>query len=173
MDHTLIFLWVLLLSATATSTVSGVTPMPSELSATPEAGCGGTFSDARGSIFGPYYFGDNRNQKCVWTINSPEHFPIRLILNYINLDCATEYIAVYNGEPHRSTLLGKICEGETTLYSYSGMITVVLYRHSTTEGQGFIAFYDVGEAFTTPLPRAELTSHPEETSGFTERTLAE
>lgn len=63
---------------------------------------------------------------------------------FFSLDCATEYIAVYNGEPHRSTLLGKICEGETTLYSYSGMITLVLYRHSITEGQGFIAFYDVG-----------------------------
>ncbi|XP_015681360.1 putative DMBT1-like protein [Protobothrops mucrosquamatus] len=146
--------------------------MPSELSATAEAGCGGMFSDAHGSFFGPYYLGENRNLKCVWTINSPEHYPMRLMLNYINLDCATEYIAVYNGEPDRSTLLKKICEGETTLYSYSGMMTLVVYRHSNTEGQGFIAFYDVGAAFTTPLPRVELTTHPEETSGLMETTFA-
>ncbi|KAK9400802.1 deleted in malignant brain tumors 1 protein-like [Crotalus adamanteus] len=163
MDHTLIFLWVLLFSATA-STESGVTPMPSELSATTEAGCGGMFSDAHGSFFGPYYLGGNRNKKCVWTIYSPEHYPIRLTLNYINLDCATEHIAVYNGEPYRSTLLRKICEGEATLYSYSGMMTLVVYRHSDTIGQGFVAFYDVGVAFTTPLPTVELTTHPEETS---------
>uniref|UniRef100_A0A8C5RRA4 Scavenger receptor cysteine-rich domain-containing protein DMBT1 n=1 Tax=Laticauda laticaudata TaxID=8630 RepID=A0A8C5RRA4_LATLA len=163
MDHTLIFLWVLLLSATA-STVSGVTPMPSDLFSTAVAGCGSTFSDATGSFLGPYYPGDSRNEKCVWKINSPEHHPIRIILNYINLDCATEYIAVYQGEPERSTLLGKICEGEKTLFSYSGQLTVVLYRHSNTEGQGFIAFYDVREDFTTPLPRANFTTHPEETS---------
>ncbi|XP_026560445.1 carbohydrate-binding protein AWN-like [Pseudonaja textilis] len=167
MDHTLIFLWVLLLSATA-STVSGVTPMPSDLFSTAVAECGSTFSDATGSFFGPYYPGGNRSEKCVWRINSPEHHPIRITLNYINLDCATEYIAVYQGEPERSTLLGKICEGEKTLFSYSGQLTVVLYRHSNIEGQGFIAFYDVGEDFTTPLPRADFTTHPEETSGTME-----
>ncbi|XP_026525017.1 deleted in malignant brain tumors 1 protein-like isoform X1 [Notechis scutatus] len=167
MDHTLIFLWVLLLPATA-STVSGVTPMPSDLFSTAVAGCGSTFSDATGSFFGPYYTGGSRTEKCVWRINSPEHHPIRIILNYINLDCATEYIAVYQGEPERSTLLGKICEGEKTLFSYSGQLTVVLYRHSNIEGQGFIAFYDVGEDFTTPLPRADFTTHPEETSGAME-----
>lgn len=66
-----------------------------------------------------------------------------------SLDCATEYIAVYEGEPQRSTLLGKICEGERTLFSYSGLMTLVLYRHSNTEGQGFIAFYDVGGKHAT------------------------
>ncbi|XP_058045087.1 deleted in malignant brain tumors 1 protein [Ahaetulla prasina] len=163
MDHTLIFLWALLLSATA-STVSGVTPMPGDLSSSSEPGCGGTFSDDTGSFFGPYYLGDNRNKECVWRIDSPENYPIRININYINLDCATEYIAVYGGEPQRSALLGKICEGERTFFSYSGLMTLVLHRHSEKEGQGFIAFYDVGEDFTTPLPRANLTSpaRPEE-----------
>ncbi|XP_013927878.1 PREDICTED: putative DMBT1-like protein [Thamnophis sirtalis] len=165
MDHTLIFLWVLLLSATA-STVSGVTPLPSDVSATAEPACGGSFSDASGSFFGPYYAAGNRMLTCVWRINSPEYYPIRINLDYINLDCASEYIAVYKGEPQTSTLLGKICEGEKTFYSYSGMMTLVLYRHSNTEGQGFIAFYDVGAAYTTPLPIADLTTRLEETSGI-------
>ncbi|XP_070610313.1 scavenger receptor cysteine-rich domain-containing protein DMBT1-like [Erythrolamprus reginae] len=169
MDHTLIFLWVLLLSATAST--QSVTSMPSELSATPEPGCGGTFSDASGSFFGPYYLADNSDKKCVWKIISPEHHPIQVRLDYINLNCTSESIDVFNGEPQRSTLLGKICEGERTFFSYSGLMSLVLYRHSNTEGQGFIAFYDVGEAFTTPLPRADLTTHFEETSGVIEENI--
>ncbi|XP_025032086.1 deleted in malignant brain tumors 1 protein-like, partial [Python bivittatus] len=172
MDHTVIFLWVLQLSATA-STVSGATTRPQHLSATVPLECGETFSEVTGSFLGPDYPGDGSIQQCVWTINSTDHSPIRLTIRYISLDCATEYIAVYNGEAHRSTLLGKVCSGlEKMFFSYSGMITMVLYRKSNTPGQGFIAFYDIGAMFTTPWPTVDLTTYPEEISGLPEETSA-
>uniref|UniRef100_A0A670ICJ7 CUB domain-containing protein n=1 Tax=Podarcis muralis TaxID=64176 RepID=A0A670ICJ7_PODMU len=59
-----------------------------------------------------------------------------------NLNCRTDYIAVYDGGLGSSRQLGRICLATRHVFiSTSNAMTVVLYRNSFNAGPSFTAYY--------------------------------
>uniref|UniRef100_A0A8C3C6G7 CUB domain-containing protein n=1 Tax=Cairina moschata TaxID=8855 RepID=A0A8C3C6G7_CAIMO len=96
------------------------------LSAAPYS-CGGLISNSSGMLQSPYYPGNYpNNADCVWEIQVENNF--RVILQ--NSRCQYDYVEVYDGPPHSSPLLGRICAGSFLTYtSSSNLMSIHFHTH--------------------------------------------
>ncbi|XP_078247318.1 scavenger receptor cysteine-rich domain-containing protein DMBT1 isoform X3 [Pogona vitticeps] len=163
MDRTVIFLWVLF-SATAYTTRGqnelNVRMLPTtDVPSTSAYRCGQVFSDPEGSFTGTYYDGDGNILECLWKIQPSNNLPIKISIDYVELDCSHDYIEIFDGEIDTSAKLGRICSGsDSTFIASSGTMSVLLHRESSQEGLGFFAYYETGAFTVTPEPPITMTN---------------
>ncbi|XP_053243397.1 deleted in malignant brain tumors 1 protein-like [Podarcis raffonei] len=115
--------------------------------------CGGILSEPYGYIYGPDYPGNGRPVQCAWEIKAPMFYN-RVVLQFKtvgwNMNCRTDYIAVYDGGLGSSRQLGRICMATRHVFiSTSDTMTVVLYRNSFNTGPSFTAYYYITPQETT------------------------
>ncbi|XP_074964221.1 scavenger receptor cysteine-rich domain-containing protein DMBT1-like, partial [Phalacrocorax aristotelis] len=108
--------------------------------------CGGSISDSSGMLQSPFYPGSYpNNADCVWEIQVENNFRVMLTFRDIALqsgNCQYDYIEVYDGPPHSSQLLGRLCSGSFPTYtSSSNMMTVCFHSDSRYTFRGFQAHY--------------------------------
>ncbi|XP_060130789.1 deleted in malignant brain tumors 1 protein-like isoform X2 [Zootoca vivipara] len=144
-----------------TSTVSELTSAPFQ--------CGGVLLEPFGYIYGPYYPGYGRPMECTWEIKAPQFYE-RVVLQFKtigwNLNCRTDYIAIYDGGLGSSRKLGRICMFTRHVFiSTSDTMTVVLYRNSSNAGLSFTAYY-----YTTPQETTTEQILQETTTGHIDTT---
>nr|XP_020664414.1 deleted in malignant brain tumors 1 protein-like [Pogona vitticeps] len=121
--------------------------------------CGQTFSDPEGSFTGTYYDGDRKILECLWKIQPSNNLPIKISIDYVELDCSHDYIEIFDGEIDTSAKLGRICSGsDSTFIASSGTMSVLLHRESSQEGLGFFAYYETGAFTVTPEPPITMTN---------------
>uniref|UniRef100_A0ABM5G1K8 Scavenger receptor cysteine-rich domain-containing protein DMBT1 n=1 Tax=Pogona vitticeps TaxID=103695 RepID=A0ABM5G1K8_9SAUR len=121
--------------------------------------CGQVFSDPEGSFTGTYYDGDGNILECLWKIQPSNNLPIKISIDYVELDCSHDYIEIFDGEIDTSAKLGRICSGsDSTFIASSGTMSVLLHRESSQEGLGFFAYYETGAFTVTPEPPITMTN---------------
>ncbi|KAM9232930.1 scavenger receptor cysteine-rich domain-containing protein DMBT1-like [Leptosomus discolor] len=108
--------------------------------------CGGSISNASGMLQSPFYPGSYpNNADCVWEIKVENNFRVMLTFRDIAMQrgrCQYDYIEVYDGPPHSSPLLGRLCSGSFPTYtSSSNMMTVCFHSDSRHTFRGFQAHY--------------------------------
>ncbi|NWH57377.1 DMBT1 protein, partial [Geococcyx californianus] len=108
--------------------------------------CGGSTSNSSGVLQSPFYPGSYpNNANCVWEIQVENNFRIMLTFRDIVMQsgrCQYDYIEVYDGPPHSSSLLGRLCSGSFPTYtSSSNMMTVRFHSDSRYTFRGFQAHY--------------------------------
>ncbi|DAA14684.1 spermadhesin-1 [Bos indicus] len=118
--------WALLLS---TATVDSMDWLPRNTN------CGGILKEESGVI--ATYYGPKTN--CVWTIQMPPEYHVRVSIQYLQLNCNKESLEIIDGLPG-SPVLGKICEGSLMDYRSSGSIMTVKYIR---EPEHPASFYEV------------------------------
>ncbi|KAM9188454.1 scavenger receptor cysteine-rich domain-containing protein DMBT1-like [Mergus octosetaceus] len=108
--------------------------------------CGGLISNSSGMLQSPYYPGNYpNNADCVWEIQVENNFRVMLTFRDIALQnsrCQYDYIEVYDGPPHSSPLLGRICAGSFITYtSSSNLMSIHFHSDSRYTFRGFQAHY--------------------------------
>ncbi|XP_030308918.1 deleted in malignant brain tumors 1 protein isoform X8 [Calypte anna] len=108
--------------------------------------CGGSVSGSSGILQSPFYPGSYpNNADCVWEIQVENNFRVMLMFRDILMQssrCQYDYIEVYDGPPHSSPLLGRLCSGSfPTFISSSNMMTVRFHSDSNYTFGGFLAHY--------------------------------
>ncbi|XP_053804714.1 deleted in malignant brain tumors 1 protein-like [Vidua chalybeata] len=124
-----------------------VAPDTSTLSPTSEDySCGGLLSSSSGTLQSPFYprnYPNNAN--CVWEIQVKSNFRVILQFTDIQMEggrCLSDYVEIYDGPPHTSPLLGKICSGYYPTYtSSSNLLSVRFHSDSRHTYRGFQANY--------------------------------
>ncbi|NXG68908.1 DMBT1 protein, partial [Baryphthengus martii] len=108
--------------------------------------CGGSISNSSGVLQSPSYPGSYpNNADCVWEIQVENNFRVMLTFRDIAMQssrCQYDYIEVYDGPLHSSSLLGRLCSGSFPTYtSSSNMMTVRFHSDSRYTFRGFQAHY--------------------------------
>ncbi|NXO61073.1 DMBT1 protein, partial [Aramus guarauna] len=108
--------------------------------------CGGSISNSSGMLQSPFYPGSYpNNADCVWEIQVESNFRVMLTFRDIAMQsgrCQDDYIELYDGPPHSSPLLGRLCSGSFPTYvSSSNMMTVRFHSDSRYTFRGFQAHY--------------------------------
>ncbi|NXL06619.1 DMBT1 protein, partial [Mesembrinibis cayennensis] len=108
--------------------------------------CGGSISNSSGMLQSPFYPGSYpNNADCVWEIQVENNFRVMLTFRDIAMQsgrCQYDYVEVYDGPPHSSPLLGRLCSGSFPTYiSSSNMMTVRFHSDSRYTFRGFQAHY--------------------------------
>ncbi|NXU71904.1 DMBT1 protein, partial [Oreotrochilus melanogaster] len=108
--------------------------------------CGGSISSSSGMLQSPFYPGSYpNNADCMWEIQVENNFRVMLMFREILMQssrCQYDYIEVYDGPPHSSPLLGRVCSGSfPTFISSSNMMTVRFHSDSNYTFGGFLAHY--------------------------------
>ncbi|KAF1464772.1 Deleted in malignant brain tumors 1 protein, partial [Pygoscelis antarcticus] len=108
--------------------------------------CGGSISNSSGMLQSPFYPGDYPNNvDCVWELQVENNFRVMLTFRDIAMQsgrCQYDYVEVYDGPPHSSSLLGRLCSGSFPTYiSSSNMMTVRFHSDSRYTFRGFQAHY--------------------------------
>ncbi|EGD72476.1 laminin B1 [Salpingoeca rosetta] len=85
---------------------------------------------------------------CMWLIRAPANHSIRVTFEFVSVECAYDYVHVFDGAaPHSSKVLAML-NGElptTTVYSYTGEVLVVLFSDISYELRGLEATYAIEE----------------------------
>nr|XP_009920163.1 PREDICTED: deleted in malignant brain tumors 1 protein-like [Haliaeetus albicilla] len=94
----------------------------------------------------PFYPGNYpNNADCVWEIQVENNFRVMLTFRDIAMQshrCRYDYVEVYDGPPHSSPLLGRLCSGSFPMYiSSSNMMTIRFHSDSRYTFRGFQAYY--------------------------------
>ncbi|XP_071604097.1 scavenger receptor cysteine-rich domain-containing protein DMBT1 [Heliangelus exortis] len=108
--------------------------------------CGGSISSSSGMLQSPFYPGSYpNNADCMWEIQVENNFRVMLMFREIVMQssrCQYDYIEVYDGPPHSSPLLGRLCSGSfPTFISSSNMMTIRFHSDSNYTFGGFLAHY--------------------------------
>ncbi|NWZ21478.1 DMBT1 protein, partial [Asarcornis scutulata] len=108
--------------------------------------CGGLISNSSGMLQSPNYPGNYpNNADCVWEIQVENNFRVMLTFRDVALQnsrCQYDYIEVYDGPPHSSPLLGRICAGSFLTYtSSSNLMSIHFHSDSRYTFRGFQAHY--------------------------------
>ncbi|XP_032301302.1 deleted in malignant brain tumors 1 protein isoform X2 [Coturnix japonica] len=108
--------------------------------------CGGLISNSSGTLQSPNHPGSYpNNADCVWEIQVQNNFRVMLTFRDIEMQssrCQYDYIEVYDGPPHSSPLLGRICAGSFLTYtSSSNLMSVRFHSDSRYTSRGFRAHY--------------------------------
>ncbi|XP_072197065.1 scavenger receptor cysteine-rich domain-containing protein DMBT1 [Excalfactoria chinensis] len=108
--------------------------------------CGGLISNSSGTLQSPNHPGSYpNNADCVWEIQVPNNFRVMLTFRDIEMQssrCQYDYIEVYDGPPHSSPLLGRICAGSFLTYtSSSNLMSIRFHSDSRYTSRGFRAHY--------------------------------
>ncbi|NXK21221.1 DMBT1 protein, partial [Arenaria interpres] len=108
--------------------------------------CGGSVSNSSGMLQSPFYPGSYpNNADCVWEIQVENNFRVMLTFRDIAMQsgrCQYDYVEVYDGPPHSSPLLGRLCSGSFPTYtSSSNMMSVRFHSDSRYTFRGFQAHY--------------------------------
>nr|XP_038037174.1 deleted in malignant brain tumors 1 protein [Anas platyrhynchos] len=129
-------------SSSSTLTAATTTPVPTEA----PYFCGGLISNSSGMLQSPNYPGNYpNNADCVWEIQVENNFRVALTFRDVALQnsrCQYDYIEVYDGPPHSSPLLGRICAGSFLTYtSSSNLMSIHFHSDSRHTFRGFQAHY--------------------------------
>ncbi|NWW48255.1 DMBT1 protein, partial [Pedionomus torquatus] len=108
--------------------------------------CGGSVSNSSGMLQSPFYPGSYpNNADCLWEIQVENNFRVMLTFRDIAMQsgrCQYDYVEVYDGPPHSSSLLGRLCSGSFPTYtSSSNMMSVRFHSDSRYTFRGFLAHY--------------------------------
>ncbi|KAG8583106.1 hypothetical protein GDO81_008276 [Engystomops pustulosus] len=114
----------------------------------PNYTCGGILNAASGVLTSPLFPGlYPNNAYCVWEIRvAPGHI-VDLSFLYFDLEtsnsCTWDSVTIYDGPPHSSPLLGKICAAAnyTRFTSTSNVMGVVFQTDGSVQSTGFRAVY--------------------------------
>ncbi|KAM9379554.1 scavenger receptor cysteine-rich domain-containing protein DMBT1-like [Phaethornis superciliosus] len=123
-----------------TATTASITSIPAPYF------CGGSISSSSGMLQSPFYPGSYpNNADCMWEIQVENNFRVMLMFRDIVMEgsrCQYDYIEVYDGPPHSSPLLGRLCSGSfPTFLSSSNMMTIRFHSDSNYTFRGFLAHY--------------------------------
>ncbi|XP_059677348.1 deleted in malignant brain tumors 1 protein [Gavia stellata] len=128
--------------------------IPASSSTAEDYSCGGLLSSPSGTLQSPFYprnYPNNAN--CVWEIEVKSNFRVTLTFRDVQMEggrCLSDYVEVYDGPLHTSTLLGKFCSGYFHTYtSSSNLLTVRFYSNSRYTYRGFQADY-----YSTPADQS-------------------
>ncbi|XP_071156308.1 cubilin-like isoform X2 [Mytilus edulis] len=120
--------------------------------------CGGTLTDASGSVMSPNYPSPyNHDATCVWVISVHQGDQITLTFAAMDLehhnDCQYDYVLVRDGSDENADLLGRWCGNEVpaVLTSTGNNLYIEFRSDVSTAGSGFKADYTTGcgGTFTT------------------------
>ncbi|NXS94145.1 DMBT1 protein, partial [Jacana jacana] len=108
--------------------------------------CGGSISNSSGLLQSPFYPGRYpNNADCLWEIQVESNFRVMLTFRDIAMPgsrCQYDYVEVYDGPPHSSSLLGRLCSGSFPTYtSSSNLMSVRFHSDSRYTSRGFQAHY--------------------------------
>ncbi|XP_056208067.1 deleted in malignant brain tumors 1 protein-like [Falco biarmicus] len=108
--------------------------------------CGGSISNSSGVLQSPFFPGRYpNNADCMWEIQVENNFRVMLTFRDIVMQgsrCQYDYVEVYDGPPHSSPLLGRLCSGSFLTYiSSSNMMTIHFHSDSRYTFRGFQAHY--------------------------------
>ncbi|XP_063297839.1 deleted in malignant brain tumors 1 protein-like [Pelobates fuscus] len=112
------------------------------------SGCGGLLMQHSGVITSPFFPNSYpSNAKCIWEIRTSPGYIVQLTFQHFNLEnsgnnnyCPYDWVAIYDGIPEYSSLLGLICgSGNYTFYSSSNIIGVEFISDNSVELNGFQA----------------------------------
>ncbi|XP_010084569.1 PREDICTED: deleted in malignant brain tumors 1 protein-like, partial [Pterocles gutturalis] len=108
--------------------------------------CGGSISNSSGMLQSPSYPESYpNNADCMWEIQVENNFRVILTFRDIEMQggrCQYDYVEVYDGPPHSSPLLGRLCSGSFLTYiSSSNMMTVRFHSDSRYAFRGFQSHY--------------------------------
>nr|XP_060623012.1 deleted in malignant brain tumors 1 protein [Anolis sagrei ordinatus] len=111
--------------------------------------CGGFLQHQSGTIQSPFYPSNYpNNANCIWQIQVGSNSRITLTFQNLQLEvcdryrCPCDYVEVYDGPPHSSPLLGRICYNSyQTFTSTSNMMSVRFRSDSSVTASGFYANY--------------------------------
>ncbi|CAH2250960.1 deleted in malignant brain tumors 1 [Pelobates cultripes] len=111
-------------------------------------GCGGLLMQHSGDITSPFFPSSYpSNARCIWEIRTSPGYIVQLTFQHFNLEnsgnnnyCPYDWVAIYDGIPEHSPLLGLICgSGNYTFYSSSNIIGVEFISDNSVEMNGFQA----------------------------------
>lgn len=117
--------------------------------------CGRTYLDKKGSFTSPQYYNNNsmnRKYYCQWRIKAMKGERIRLEITDLDTflfdlnDCQNDYLEVYDGYWHKSSLLARFCGAEIPGYISSSanyMFIIYVSSHTEHEYRGFAANYRI------------------------------
>lgn len=112
---------------------------------------GGTITDGSGEEKYP------KNLNCTWTIEAPADKVVQLTFTKFELEAASggecgDYVAVYDGENDKATLMGKYCGSKIppVMRSTSNKMFIKFYTDAFVNRDGFEAKYE--PVSTTALP---------------------
>uniref|UniRef100_A0A4W2I264 CUB domain-containing protein n=1 Tax=Bos indicus x Bos taurus TaxID=30522 RepID=A0A4W2I264_BOBOX len=108
--------------------------------------CGGILKEESGVI--ATYYGPKTN--CVWTIQMPPEYHVRVSIQYLQLNCNKESLEIIDGLPG-SPVLGKICEGSLMDYRSSGSIMTVKYIREPEHPASFYEPFPSPERSTSSM----------------------
>ncbi|NXP07826.1 DMBT1 protein, partial [Thinocorus orbignyianus] len=108
--------------------------------------CGSSMSNSSGMLQSPFYPGNYpNNADCLWEIQVENNFRVMLTFRDIAMQsarCQYDYVEVYDGPPHSSSLLGRLCSGSFPTYtSSSNLMSVRFHSDSRYTFRGFQAHY--------------------------------
>ncbi|XP_065602462.1 deleted in malignant brain tumors 1 protein-like [Cyrtonyx montezumae] len=108
--------------------------------------CGGLISNSSGILQSPNHPENYpNNADCVWEIQVENNFRVMLTFRDIAMQssrCQYDYIEIYDGPPHSSPLLGRICAGSFLTYtSSSNLMSIHFHSDSRYTSRGFQAHY--------------------------------
>nr|XP_016847715.1 PREDICTED: deleted in malignant brain tumors 1 protein [Anolis carolinensis] len=111
--------------------------------------CGGFLGHQSGTIQSPFYPSNYpNNADCTWQIQVESNSRITLTFQNLQLQvcdryrCPCDSVEVYDGPPHSSPLLGRICYNSYhTFTSTSNMMSVRFRSDSSVTASGFFANY--------------------------------
>ncbi len=85
---------------------------------------------------------------CIWTINAPINYSIRLSFDDFETEVCTDYVQIFDGKTVNDSLLDKFCGKSNSpklsdITSTSNSMTVRFYTDGSSNYRGFTARYDV------------------------------
>ncbi|XP_056419592.1 deleted in malignant brain tumors 1 protein [Hyla sarda] len=160
---------------------SGAPPSTTEWTTTDSyyTNCGGLLTQMYGNITSPFYPNPYpANSHCVWDIRAPVGYYIQLSFLHLDIEphpyCSYDWITIYDGIPHYSPEMARICSGNNTFntyYSSSNIMSVEFRSDHIVHHNGFYAVFSSlhGHPTTPPVnathPDPWVTSAPNYTCG--------
>ncbi|XP_073527524.1 scavenger receptor cysteine-rich domain-containing protein DMBT1-like [Phyllobates terribilis] len=130
--------------------------------------CGGLLTQMNGNITSPFFPNNYpANSHCIWEIHVPGGYYIRLSFLHFNVEphprCLYDWVTIYDGIPHYSPEIARICNGNmsNTFYSSSNIMSIEFRSDSTVHHNGFFAVFSSIYGQPTTSGPVESTTTPE------------
>lgn len=110
--------------------------------------CGEVFRSYSGYMYHPSYPRPYKNNiNCLWTVQAPEKYRVRLEFKFFKVEyafgCQNDYVAIYNGPDDNSPLISRSCGHDLpdSIESTGNTISVVMKTNDQVTDQGAVILY--------------------------------
>ena len=119
--------------------------------------CGKVLKSYSGYVYHPNYPQPYKNNvNCLWTVQAPVNFNIRLEFKFFKIEksfnCNNDYITVYDGANDNAPIIGKYCGRDlpANIVSTGNTISVGMKTNDRISDQGFVTLYKRVSGGLTP-----------------------